>query len=104
MRARTNEELYTLTEARQIICAERECKKEKAAQKILGIGLAAVGIAAAILTGDGSATIVNRSFCNQNKRFCVKIRREKRNAHDKRRVLRHTLADEHGINVASIER
>ena len=58
MRARTNEELYTLTEARQIICAERECKKEKAAQKILGIGLAAVGIAAAILTGDGSATIV----------------------------------------------
>ena len=58
MRARTNEELYTLTEARQNICAERECKKEKAAQKILGIGLAAVGIAAAILTGDGSATIV----------------------------------------------
>ena len=58
MRARTNEELYTLTEARQIICAERECKKEKVAQKILGIGLVAVGIAAAPLTGDGSATIV----------------------------------------------
>ena len=58
MKARTSEELYTLTEARHIICAEQECKKEKAAQKILGIGLAAVGIAAAILTGDGSATIV----------------------------------------------
>lgn len=58
MRARTNEELYTLSEARQIICAEQECKKEKAIQKILGIGLAAVGIAAAPLTGDGSATIV----------------------------------------------
>lgn len=58
MRARTSEELYTLSEARQIIRAEQECKKEKAAQKILGIGLAAVGIAAAILTGDGSVTIV----------------------------------------------
>lgn len=58
MRARTNEKLYTLSEARQIICAEQECKKEKAIQKILGIGLAAVGIAAAPLTGDGSATIV----------------------------------------------
>lgn len=58
MRVRTNEELYTLSEARQIICAEQECKKEKAIQKILGIGLVAVGIAAAILTGDGSATIV----------------------------------------------
>lgn len=58
MRARTNEELYTLSEARQIICAEQEYKKEKAIQKILGLGLAAVGIAAAILTGDGSATIV----------------------------------------------
>lgn len=58
MRARTSEELYTLSEARQIIRAEQECKKEKATQKILGLGLAAVGIAAAILTGDGSATIV----------------------------------------------
>lgn len=58
MRARTSEELYTLTEARRIIRAEQECKKEKVAQKILGIGLAAVGIAAAILTGDGSVTIV----------------------------------------------
>lgn len=58
MRARTNEELYTLSEARQIIRAERECQKEKVIQKILGIGLAAVGIAAAPLTGDGSATIV----------------------------------------------
>ena len=58
MRVRTSEELYTLSEARQIIRAEQECQKEKAAQKILGIGLAAVGIAAAPLTGDGSATIV----------------------------------------------
>lgn len=58
MRARTSEELYTLSEAKQIIRAEQECKKEKATQKILGLGLAAVGIAAAILTGDGSATIV----------------------------------------------
>lgn len=58
MRARTSEELYTLSEARQIIRAEQECKKEKATQKILGLGLAAVGIAAAILTGDGSASIV----------------------------------------------
>ena len=58
MRARTSEELYTLSEARQIIRAEQECKKEKATQKILGLGLAVVGIAAAILTGDGSATIV----------------------------------------------
>lgn len=58
MKARTSEELYTLTEARQIICAEQECKKEKTTQKILGLGLVAVGIAAAPLTGDGSATIV----------------------------------------------
>ena len=58
MRVRTNEELYTLTEARQIIRAEQEDKKEKVTQKLLGIGLAAVGSAAAILTGDGSATIV----------------------------------------------
>lgn len=58
MRVRTSEELYTLSEAKQIIRAEQECKKEKATQKILGLGLAAVGIAAAILTGDGSATIV----------------------------------------------
>lgn len=58
MRVRTNEELYTLSEARQIIRAEQEDKKEKATQKLLGIGLAAVGIAAGILTGDGSATIV----------------------------------------------
>lgn len=58
MRVRTNEELYTLTEARQIIRAEQEDKKEKVTQKILGLGLVAVGIAAAPLTGDGSATIV----------------------------------------------
>lgn len=58
MRVRTSEELYTLSEARQIIRAEREAQKETVTQKILGIGLAAVGIAAAILTGDGSVTIV----------------------------------------------
>ena len=58
MRVRTNEELYTLSEARQIIRAEQEDKKEKATQKLLGIGLAVVGIAAGILTEDGSATIV----------------------------------------------
>lgn len=58
MRVRTSEELYTLSEARQIIRAEREAQKETATQKILGIGLVAVGIAAAPLTGDGSATIV----------------------------------------------
>jgi hypothetical protein len=58
MRVRTSEELYTLSEARQIIRAEREAQKETTTQKILGIGLVAVGIAAAILTGDGSATIV----------------------------------------------
>lgn len=58
MRARTSEELYTLSEARQIIRAEQEDKKEKVTQKILGLGLVAVGIAAAPLTGDGSATIV----------------------------------------------
>lgn len=58
MRVRTNEELYTLSEARQIIRAEQEDKKEKVTQKLLGLGLAAVGIAAGILTEDGSATIV----------------------------------------------
>lgn len=58
MRVRTSEDLYTLSEARQIIRAEQECKKEKVTQKLLGLGLAVIGIAAAPLTGDGSATIV----------------------------------------------
>lgn len=56
----TSEETYTLAEAKRIINAERQAKREsllyKAKQKLLGILAIAVSIASPILL-DGDATI-----------------------------------------------
>lgn len=56
----TSEETYTLSEAKRIINAERQVKREsllyKAKQKLLGILAIAVSIASPLLL-DGDATI-----------------------------------------------
>ena len=56
----TTEETYTLSEAKRIINAERQAKREsllyKAKQKLLGILAIAVSIASPLLL-DGDATI-----------------------------------------------
>ena len=56
----TNEETYTLQEAKRIINAERKAKREsllyKAKQKLLGVFAIAVSIASPLLL-DGDATI-----------------------------------------------
>lgn len=56
----TSEETYTLSEAKRIINAERQAKREsllyKAKQKLLGILAIAVSIASPLLL-DGDATI-----------------------------------------------
>ena len=56
----TNEKIYTLREAKRIINAERQAKREsllyKAKQKLLGILAIAVSIASPLLL-DGDATI-----------------------------------------------
>ena len=56
----TSEETYTLSEARRIINAERQAKREsllcKAKQKILGVVAIGASIASPILL-DGDATI-----------------------------------------------
>ena len=56
----TSEETYTLAEAKRIINAERQAKREsllyKAKQKLLGILAIAVSIASPLLL-DGDATI-----------------------------------------------
>ena len=56
----TSEETYTLSEAKRIIHAERQAKREsllyKAKQKLLGILAIAVSIASPLLL-DGDATI-----------------------------------------------
>ena len=56
----TSEEVYTLAEAKRIINAERQAKREsllyKAKQKLLGVVAIGVSIASPILL-DGDATI-----------------------------------------------
>lgn len=56
----TSEEIYTLREARNIINAERQAKRElllyKAKQKLLGVVAIAASIASPLLLG-GDATI-----------------------------------------------
>ena len=56
----TNEETYTLSEAKRIINAERQAKREsllyKAKQKLLGVAAIGVSIASPLLL-DGDATI-----------------------------------------------
>ena len=56
----TSEETYTLSEARRIINAERQAKREslpyKAKQKLLGVVAIGVSIASPLLL-DGDATI-----------------------------------------------
>ena len=56
----TSEETYTLSEAKRIINAERQAKREsllyKAKQKLLGVAAIGVSIASPLLL-DGDATI-----------------------------------------------
>ena len=58
----TNEEAYTLLEAKRIINAERQAKREsmiyKAKQKLLGILAIGISIASPLLLGDATISLI----------------------------------------------
>ena len=58
----TSEETYTLSEAKRIINAERQAKREsmiyKAKQKLLGILAIGISIASPLLLGDATISVI----------------------------------------------